>query len=391
MTLLKCKNGHKWNYNGQNRKGEKATCPRCRVLVNIPSLIIAVMLLFGGIGVIYAEDINLPVDEPYDDMYCTFYALSDHVNFTCTWKWFLPDYVMDELVPLDIPTKTSEIPQHNLDLADKIRLLLEKGIPEKETPEISPIEDNLPEEPLTWEERQIEASIKKLDECLRGRGAWAAYQSQTSIEGFVDESRQKFAIRDNLSQNQALKKILMAIEECDAMRYYEQKGYIGDYELNKVLADLAGVDYLGRTAEHPLATDFTDQSDSMVATDPITDRDRADEVAEMERMVQDLIAQRIYKDPYFELPDEDLQPAGKLCDTAGQPAPVGQYATRVCPMDDYNELILSNADTITYEYILGLQCTYYFQMYEHKVGTDDFPVWLNHCLPEVTEDEDGTN
>jgi hypothetical protein len=163
---------------------------------------------------------------------------------------------------------------------------------------------------------------------------------------------------------------------------------IGDYELNKVLADIADKDYLGRPSEHPLAVDVTDQSDTMVATDPVTDRDRADEVAEMERLVQDLIDQKIYKDPYAELPDEDLQPAGKLCDTAGQPAPEGQYAKRVCPLDDYNKLILSNADTITYEYILGLQCTYYFGMYEHKVGTDDFPVWLNHCLPEVDESKD---
>jgi len=385
MTLLKCKNGHKWNYNGQNKKGEKATCPRCRVLVNIPSLIIAVMLLFGGIGVIYAEDVNLPVDEPYDDMYCTFYALSDHVNFTCTWKWFLPEYVMEELEPLDIPTKTSDIPQHNLDLADKIRLLLEQGIPEPEVHEEGLPEVDEPTEPLTWEERQIEASIKKLDECLRGVGAWAAYQTTNRIEHFVDESRQKFAIRDNLSQNQALKKILLAIEECDAMRYYEQKGYIGDYELNKVVADLLDLDYLGRISAHPLEPLVTDQSDTMVATDPVTERDRADELADMEQIVQDLIEQKIYKDPYAELPDEDLQPAGKLCDTQGQPAPVGVFATQVCPLDTYNQSILDNPPQ-TYQDALNLQCKHYLNTYIHKLGTDDFPVWLNHCVPKVVRE-----
>jgi len=310
------------------------------------------------------------------------------VIFTKSWKWFLNETIMAELDPFDIPLKLSDIPQHNLDLADKIRLLLERGESERIDEQI-PMEPDMPDdEPLTWEERQIEASIKKLDECLRGIGAWAAYQTSNTIEFYVDESRWKFTIRDNLSQNIHLKRILMAIEECDAMRTYERLNLIGDYELNKVLADIADKDYLGRPSANPLEPLVTDQSDSMVATDPITERDRADELADMERIVQDLIDQQIYKDPYAELPDEDLQPAGKLCDTAGQPAPVGQYATRVCPLDDYNELILSNADTITYEYILGLQCEYYFGMYEHKVNTDDFSVWLNHCL---VEDEDAPN
>lgn len=350
-----------------------------------PLLALVAFLVIISMGTVYAEEQPLPVEEPYDDKYCTFYALSDHVNFTCTWKWFLPTYVMEELEPLDIPLKTSDIPQHNLELADKIKLLLEKGEPPKDPMDLDFPEFLEPQEPLTFEERQVEASIKKLDECLRGLGAWAAYQTSNTIEFYVDESRFSFAIRDNLSQDIHLKRILMAIEECDAMRYYEFKGYIGDYELNKVLADIAGVDYLGRPSEHPLQQDVTDQSDSMIATDPITERDREDELADMERIVQNLIDQRIYKDPYAELPDEDLQPAGKLCDTEGQPAPEGVYAKQVCPLDSYNEMILSNADTITYEYILGLQCEYYFGMYEHKVGTDDFPTWLNHCLPEVTE------
>ena len=239
MTLKTCEN---CDYEQQLRADRRAKsswrCYDCGHANKLSFVIIAAILAISSLGLVYSEEINLPVDEPYDDMYCTFYALSDHVNFTCTWKWFLPDYVMEELEPLDIPLKTSDIPQHNLDLADKITLLLERGIVDEpvveDISEVQPTE----EEPLTWEERQIEASIQKLDECLRGTGAWAAYQTSNRIEGFVDESRHKFAIRDNLSQNQALKKILLAIEECDAMRYYEQKGYIGDYELNKVVADL---------------------------------------------------------------------------------------------------------------------------------------------------------
>jgi hypothetical protein len=386
MVMKKCENcDYEQELRSDRRARKQWRCYDCNHSNKLPFVIIAAILAIGSLGLVYSEEQDLPVEQPYDDKYCTFLAVTDHVIFTCSWKWFLDEIIMAELDPFDIPLKTTEIPQHNLDLADKIRLLLEKGnVTETEIPEPR-IEDVLPDEPLTYEQRQIESSIKKLDECLRGLGAWAAYQTSNTIEYFVDDSRYSFAIRDNLSQNIHIKRILLAIEECDAMRTYERLNLIGDYELNKVLADIADKDYLGRGSAHPLEVDVTDQSDSMVATDPLTERDIADELADMEKIVQDLIDQRIYKDPYAELPDVDLQPAGKLCDTEGQPAPEGQYATRVCPLDDYNELILSNADTITYEYILGLQCEYYFGMYEHKVGTDDFPTWLNHCLPEVTD------
>jgi len=390
MTLLKCKNGHKWNYQGQNRKGEKATCPKCRKLVNIPSIIIAIMLLFGGIGVIYAEEVNLPLEEPYDDSWCTFLAASNHVNFTCSWKWFLPDYVMAEINQTIAPARISEMPEHNLDLADTIRLWLEHGEPSSISEDDAPIIEADPEreEPLTTEERQIDDSIKKLDECLRGLGAWAAYQDQTDIEYYVKESRWQFADRDNLSQNIPVLRILKAIEECNIMRTYERMHLIGAYELNKVLADLADVDYLGRPSAHPLEQKVTDQSDSMVATDPVTPKDIADEVEDMERLLDDLIEQRVFKDPDAPLTGENRggQPAGLKCQLHGQPAPLYEEVQEKCPLSLYDAHILKNWDSITYTDILQLQCDNFLYIYQHKIGTHEFPVWLNHCVPKVVRE-----
>lgn len=337
----------------------------------------------------YAEEIQLPLDEPFDDSWCVFLSAGDHVQFTCHWKWFLPDYVIAEINQTEIPSLINEMPQHNIDLADKIRLLLEHGepsSPSKDVPTI--IEDEPEEEPLTFEERQIQASIKKLDECLRGIGAWAAYQAQTDIEHFVDESRFSFADRDNLSQNIQILRILKAIEECDIMRTYERMHLIGAYELNKVLADLADKDYLGRGSAHPLEKMVTDQSDAMVETDPVTDKDIADEIEDMERILDDLIEQKVFKDPDADFTGENRggQPLGLKCQIHGQPAPLFESPQNVCPLSKYDAHILRNWESITYKDILSLQCDNFLYIYQHKIGTDDFPQWLNHCVPKVVRE-----
>ena len=349
-------------------------------------IVIAVILAGGGLGLAYAEEVDLPLDEPYDDSFCSFLAANNYVKFTCNWRWFLPDYIMEELRDdTTFPGLISEVPQHNLDLADKITLLLERGPPD--IPDIEDIPEPQPtkKEPLTTEERQIDDSIKKLDECLRGLGAWAAYQDQTEIKYFIDQSRWQFADRDNLSQNIPILRILKAIEECNIMRTYERMHLIGAYELNKVLADLADKDYLGRGAQHPLAQDVTDQSDSMVATDPVTPKDIADEREDMEQLRDQLIAEGKFKDPYAELPDVNLQPEGLKCQAGGQPTEFGEYPEPVCPLDAYNTFIRDNP-TLVYNDYLELQCKYYLNMYIHKVGTDDFPQWLNHCVPKVVRE-----
>jgi len=166
----------------------------------LSAIVIISMLAIGGLGLAYADNIDLPLDEPYDDTWCVFLAAGDHVKYTCNWTWFLPDYVMAEINQTEVPALISQMPEHNLGLADKIRLFLESP-PEIDDPMDLDFQEFLhPEVPLTFEERKIQDSINKLDECLRGLGAWQAYQAQTDIEYFVDESRYSFAARDNLSR-----------------------------------------------------------------------------------------------------------------------------------------------------------------------------------------------
>ncbi len=343
-------------------------------------------LFVGGFGIAHAVEVDLPLEEQYDDMFCSFLKEGNHVTFSCDWRWFFPDYIMQGIQnDTTIPSQITDLPQHNLDLADKIRLLLERGAPPEIIPDDSPIEDDVPYEELTPEEREIEAAIETLAECRTGLGAWAAYQEDEAIQNYADKTRWEFSIRDNLSKSYTIKQILLAIEECDIMKVYADMNLIGAYELNKVLADLAGVDYMGRTAEHPLATKVTDQSDAMVETDEVTPKDIADEVSDAERLRDELIEKRVFEDPNAEFTgiNRGGQPAGLKCQVHGQPAPVGAYAPDVCPLSMYDTHILMNWESITYGDILELQCTNFLYIYQHKIGTHEFPVWLNHCVPKV--------
>ena len=369
-------------------------CYDCNHSNKLPFVIIATILALGSLGLVYAEEQALPVEQPYDDKYCTFLATSNHVIFTCSWKWFLPAYIMDELDLDDIPLKLSDIPQHNVELSDKIKLLLEKAEPPKDPMDLDFEEFLEPDEPLNFEERQIEASIKKLDECLRGLGAWQAYQSQTDIEFYVDESRYSFPIRDNLSQSIHIKRILLAIEECDIMRTYERMNLIGAYELNKVLADISGLDYLGRPAEHLLATDVTDQSDTMVFTDPVTAKDKEQAIEEAQRYLDE---EAPYMNPTLgclpteEDPDRCVnrggQTEGLKCQSVGQPTKEGQYPDSVCPLDSYNQDILDNPPK-TFEDYQKRACDEFLPRYKHT----EIPVFLNHCpIEEETNDSNKAN
>jgi len=385
MTKIKCKNCDKtWNYTGKNKV--HATCPDCRRNVKLTLLPIAIILLIGGMGIAYAEEVNLPIDDVYDDKFCVFLGVTDYVQFTCNWKWFLPDYVMTEINVTEVPARISDVPEHNLQLADLIRLILERGEPIVETPsDTSIIEDDVTDEPLTKEEREIESAILTLAECRTGLGAWAAYQEQAPIEHYTDQSRWEFSIRDNLSQSPIIGKMLKAIEECRIMQRYADDHLIGAYELNKVLADLAGVDYLGRPSNPEVRS--TDQSDASVLTDPVTEKDKADELKEMEELRDRLIEERVFEDPYAEFTgiNRGGQPAGLKCQTAGQPHDIYGSPAQVCPLDSYNAHIARNPD-VTPEDIQQLLCTHYLTMYIHKVGTDEFPAWLNHCVPKVVRE-----
>ncbi len=364
------------------------------------ALLGSLVLSIGLFGSAYAEEVkvNVPFDEWNSEtsMFSGTVLPNGTVIYIFEYRWMGSlDQIMREWID-KLPQTPRELAE--LTIPDRNVVI----IPEVEEP-TTPRTETLEERNLRLKEAaeevraefdaETEALIGKLAECRTGLGAWAAYQEQEAIEGYTDQSRWQFAIRDNLSNDPQIGIILKAIEECRIMKTYADMNLIGAYELNKILADLAGLDYLGRAAEHPLAQKVTDQSDAMVETDPVTDKDIADEVTEMEELRDRLIAERVFEDPDADCiataddPDKctnrGFQPAGLRCSVFGQPAAIGVWAEEKCPLSLYEAHILKNWDDITYSDILTLQCDNFLYIYQHKLGTDDFPAWLNHCVPKV--------
>jgi len=367
------------------------------VAEKLGGLIIMAILFVSGLGLAYAEEVtvNIPFDNWNSD-FCTFmgFPLENRTTlykYECIWTGWLHQ-IEGEWVPVE-PSHSTIVGLPDAPEAfiiwppeDRQEIVVEE--PEAEEPVIDEIIE--PAEPLTKEEREIEAAIKKLAKCRTGIGPYAGTQEHEEIEHYTDQTRWEFAIRDNLSQSPVIGKMLKAIEECRIMQTYIDMNLIGDYEKNKYLADVAGVDYLGRTAEHPLAKKVTDQSDAMVETDPVTDRDIANERTEAEELRDRLIAERVFEDPNapFTGINRGGQPEGLKCQTHGQPAPIGVAPTYTCPLDRYNQNIIDNPPK-TYQDYLDRQCLEFLSVYIHNLNEGNphlFPVWLNHCVPKVVRE-----
>jgi len=357
----------------------------------LKALLVAIMTVaISTMGIAYAQqqaNVPLPFDDPFVHMTCWTQVSQaggvGEILYHCIWNWFIQPDTAEEIQLIMEADEDPALDELFIkDLVNKNPLIIEQveELPEDIEPEVDiPIE---PLVPLTWEEEQIEASVEKLEECLRGLGAWGAYQTAGAIPFWVDESRQSFGIRDNLSQSIHLKRILLAIEECDAMKTYERLNYIGVYELNKYMADLAGVDYLGRSED---ARSNLDTSDS-IYTDPVTPKDLAKEVEESERIFKEL-----FRDPNADYTgiNRGGVTSGAVCQAHGQPYQVdtGYSNEEVCPLDNYNRLIIEQADSLEYSDIRELQCENYFPIYAHKVGTEEFPTWLDHCLVGTADEK----
>jgi len=388
MTKKTCKKcGYQQNLRDDRKAKHRWRCADCGFYNKLAILASFAILMFLP-GIVYAEEVPLPLADPYDDTWCTFLAFDERVRFTCNWDWLLPDYVIAEINQTDIPARISDMPQHNLDLADKIRLLLEQGVQPDDPIDVT-IPERPPEVPLTIEQKQIQTALDKLDECRTGSGAWAAFMEQGAIEFYVNQSRWLLGTGQTGYEQHQLLKIAMAIEECRIMDKGARAGTVSIAHLHAYMADVLGVDYLGRPTNPPFGeTDFTDR---MVHTDPVTAKDKVKAIEEAEKYLRE---EAPWMDPTLGcIPTEDdpdrclnrgSQPAGLKCQTVGQPAPIGVYATKVCPLDSYNQSILDNPPQ-TYEDTLQSLCDYYLDTYQHKRGSDEFPKWLDHCPIEDEE------
>ena len=386
---LKCKCGNEWPYNGQNTSGQRATCPKCRLTVKIPVIVLPLVILLIGFPVTFADEVTVNV--PFDSwnietsMFTGERLDNGTMIYIFEYRWIGSLDQIAEAWQDMIPETPEEIEDVTFPDTEIITI---PPIPEDELPEsseeiIQRLKESVEEKRVELEQEK-EALIGELAECRTGLGAFGAYQEQEAIESYANKTRWEFSIRDNLSQNITIKKILLAIEECRIMKTYADQNLIGAYELNKYLADLAGLDYHGRPEIRQPDIDLTDSP----LTDPLTDRDKAEELDEMERIRDKLIEERVYEDPDAEFTGENrgFQPPGIKCQVQGQPHPLYSFSQEVCPLSAYDAHILANFNTITYKDILQLQCDNFLYIYQHKIGTDEFPVWLNHCVPKVVRE-----
>ena len=374
-----------------DRKARRSwRCYDCNHSNKLPFVIIATILAIGSLGLVYADH-PIPL-ESWNWHACTLtgFPLENGTIITdwkCVWSSYF-DRITDEWKPLP-PIENQTIPTPEgafviLPPDERIEEIIEEP---KDQMDLD-FEGFLhPEEPLSFDEIQIKAAIEKLDECRTGLGAWAAFQQQGAIEFYVNQSRFTLGTGETSYEVHQLMKIKKAIEACRIMEKGARAGTVSIAHLHAYMADIAGLDYLGRS-DVPARYNATDSP----FTDPITEDDIKNEI----KAAQEYLRNAPFMNPNLGCLPTEADPdrcvnrggptEGLKCQTVGQPAPIGVLAEKVCPLDSYNQSIRDNPPQ-TYEDTRQLLCDYYLDTYKHKYGTDDFPAWLNHCLVEdETED-----
>lgn len=216
------------------------------------TFLIAVVSLFTlAIGASFAygyeETVELPSSDylgyqcyavvwnPYDWEYHCVWGYGDilqSVEYPRNGTIIVPDNRLDDPMGNLIDKVNEEISK--LKVKDGMTVVPDKAVPKTTT------------EPKT--ERDI--AVDELDQCLRGFErfpSWGAFQESSEILNYQNKTREQFSIRDNLSKEIPTLKILKAIEECNAIQVYVERGNIGAYEANRAIADKLGLDYLGRS------------------------------------------------------------------------------------------------------------------------------------------------
>lgn len=229
--------------------------------------------------------------------------------------------------------------------------------------------------------------IEKLEECLRGydrNHSWGAFVDTSVIDGWQNATRENFVMRDGLSKHPTELAAIKAIEECNAIARYVFLGKIGEREANMAFDDRNDIGQRGEVAQLTRGNEpslgFQDEG---TATDA--------KIREQEKLAHE-----------YSCSEENK--ARKLCSDNGygkffgvnrgisQPLVskdvVNQFTgkTAVDIMAEAARLkaasIWTEQDAINYQKALEQTiCDSYLPQYKHRMGADDFPDWLRHCLP----------
>jgi len=279
----------------------------------------------------------------------------------------IPDDVQDAITNLE--TKTDILPPEEIEAGVK-RIIIDwvttpepETIPEPEPPKPT-VEDILKEKLPSG----VKEAVDRLAECQYGYEGWEAIQQQS----FYEIPDQMIAFDGSLRNEVLVKRLNMAWQACDAQKNYP----LSPSYQNFIEADLLGLDRFLRDPTHTFnqTTNFTRGSEIYKPLDQL-------DFLNSEKTAMDFMC-------------SDEGRARGLCVleefagiNRGNPNPI------IKDLNQYNQYINFKAGQIqtaqdyadTIAAAKEAQCTVHYPIYAHKVGSENLPVWLEHC--ETFEDE----
>lgn len=397
MTKLNCPKCGPWDYTGDNKKGQKATCPKCTRRVTIPIMVLCLLALFT-VGYSYAEQqatVVLPLETPFAEHNCISYGVEPlnetspaKTSFVCYWDWYIDPRITEEINHIiNSPEATPEEKARAIEALvtanpfvpkDKNGTNIGVGIGD----EVGGTTPVTPEESVVTE---------KLAQCLRGfdrSHEWGAFVDTQVIPSWLNNTREQFSERDNLSSRLVgnthiyLLPSLKAIEECIAIQRYVDLGMIGDYEAILAVHDRFNIGKnnqpvpLPRGSEGKSPLNTPDALNQKLKDEAIRAREFACSPANEARKlcsgtfgfygINRGISQPIVsKDAFVNAP---------LSPNDGKTA-VDVYSAYLTAKAGS---VLTEKDKLKYRMEMNqVVCDQYFVKYKHKLGTDHFPEWLH--------------
>lgn len=371
------------------------------------------LILIAVLGIIvfttvYAEQqvsVPLPFDRPFVSHQCqTFFANSaDSVKLravvNCYWVWEYDSEIGPDVKKM-IP-ETGTVP--NGDLPPGVIDLINKNPPPKPADETTtPGTSGAGGDDRIDTYKEEVAAVAKLAECYRGYDAsheWGAFVDTQLVPYWMNSTREQFADRDSLSSRQTeispdlkipLLPVLKAIEECIAIQKYVFLGMIGPEEALKAVHDHLniGKDNL------PIPTIRANEGKTPLNTPDALNQKLLDEAQRAREFVclpqnqarhlcqpygaftgvnRGISQAIISRDVVVNVPNYSM--SGKTAVDI-----YGMYKLSKAERD------LTAGDTAKYmAEINQITCDNYFITYKHKLGTEDFPEWLNTACMQGTK------
>lgn len=398
MTKINCPECGQWDYKGENKKGQKATCPKCTRKVTIPTVVLCLLALFT-VGYSYAEQqatVTLPLETPFAEHNCISYGvepLNDtspaKTSFVCYWDWYVDPRITEEVNHIiNDPEATPEEKAHAIEalvIANPFVPIKDQvGIGDELNATIHQGGGSISPEPIVTE---------KLAQCLRGfdrSHEWGAFVDTQIIPSWLNKTREEFTERDGLAKvgiqeggkNLRLLNVLKAIEECVAIQRYVDIGLIGEREAFMAVSDRLNIGKFNLPVPQVRGNEGMQKPDTdsnLYVNAKALEAQRAKEFACSEANQARHLCQGVFgfyginrgitnaivsKDVVVNVPNDPMS---------------GLTAVDIYAMYQraVSERVITDKDRAMYQMEINqVVCDNYFGIYKHQLGTDDFPEWL---------------